>query len=114
MAKGICCALQAAGRLGDPVVVTMKNGSKRCGVCEVRPSCRDPQKLVFAFRFLKGLVCKLPGASACAPTAAGVAQYNQVRTQAAVSGASFEIADQPGYPALPYPAPHPHYQLPLS
>jgi hypothetical protein len=94
-------------------MVTMKNGNKRCGVCEVRPSCRDPQKLVFAFRFLKGIVCGLAGASKCTPSPAGIAQYNTERTSAGVSGSAFEIADIPPY-TVRTPITARPYQLPPS
>jgi hypothetical protein len=87
--RGVCCAAQAAGDLGKPLVVDVHTASgikQRCGVCEVRPSCHNPQKLVFAFRFLKNAACALPGTAHCAPTAAGIAQYNAERTAAARTG----------------------------
>ena len=91
MAKGLCCAAQAAGDLGKPLIVTVRRRDgttfQRCGVCEVRPSCSNPQKLVFAFRFLKRLVCGLPGgATKCGPTAQGVAQYQSQIPVAAAGG----------------------------
>ena len=88
MAKGVCCAAQQAGDLGKPLIVNVRtaNGvTTRCGVCEIRPSCRDPQKLVFAFRFLKGLACGL-ATTKCGPTAAGIAQYNATATAAGTTG----------------------------
>jgi hypothetical protein len=89
MPKGICCAAQAAGDLGRPLIVNVvhKNGTttQRCGVCEVRPSCSNPQKLVFAFRFLKSIACGLAGATKCTPSSAGIAQYNAERTAAAAA-----------------------------
>ena len=82
--KGLCCAAQAAGDLGKPLLVTIhkKDGTntQRCGVCEVVPSCRNPQTAVFAFRFLKSAVCGLLGSGTCKPSAAGIAQYSQQRT----------------------------------
>jgi len=121
--KGLCCAAQAQGDLGKPLIVTIhkKDGttSQRCGVCEVAPSCRDPQKVVFQFKFLKGVDCHLAGGS-CQPTAAGIAQYNATRSQASVSG---EVPDLYQYPALPGAGPivftprpprGAPYQLPLS
>lgn len=90
MAKGLCCAAQAAGDLGKPLIIQVhrKDGTitQRCGVCEVVPSCKHPQNRVFAFRFLASDVCELTAAS-CAPTAAGVAQYQRERVIAAPGGA---------------------------
>jgi hypothetical protein len=87
--RGVCCAAQAAGDLGKPLIVTVhfKNGTvgQRCGVCEIRPSCSNPQKLVFAFRFLTGLACGL-ATTKCAPTQAGIAQYNATATAAGTTG----------------------------
>jgi len=101
MAKGLCCAAQAAGDLGKPLIVTIhkRDGttSQRCGVCEIAPSCRDPQKLVFRFSFLKGIDCHLAG-GACAPTAAGIAQYNAERG-AAIAAGQVPLAYQ--YPVTP-------------
>lgn len=107
MAKGICCALQAQGNLGKPIQLTIHKADgttiQRCGVCEVRPSCSNPQKKVFAFRFLKSVVCGIAGSSKCTPTAAGITQYNSARTQAATSGSALEVEDTAGYPTLPIP-----------
>ena|SRR5216684_1971744 len=114
MAKGLCCDLQSRGLLGRQVTLTLKNGSQRCGVCEVRPSCRDPQKLIFAFRFLPGADCKLPGKSSCIPTAAGVAQYNSQRAADAATGSGVEVVDVAGYPTRALQAPYPRFQLPPS
>lgn len=89
--KGLCCAAQAAGDLGKPLLITVhhKDGttSERCGVCEVVPSCKNQAVPVFAFRFLKGIACGIPGGS-CKPTAAGVAQY---RNQIPIAAAGREI-----------------------
>lgn len=89
MPKGLCCAAQAAGDLGKPLVVTvaLKTGgtTTRCGVCEIVPSCKNPQKTVFAFRFLKKQECGLPG-TACAVTPAGLAQYTAQQGTAAAAG----------------------------
>lgn len=94
MAKGLCCLAQQRGDLGKPIVVVLhhKNGqtSQRCGVCEVVPSCRNPQKRVFAFRFLKNLVCNLPGKAHCEPTQAGIAEYQQ---QIPIAAAGRETLD---------------------
>lgn len=117
--KGLCCAAQAAGDLGKPLVINVrhKDGttSQRCGVCEVIPSCRDPQKLVFAFRFLKAIACGLAGAAKCGPTPTGIAQYNAARSVAATTGfAPFEGVALPIRPyTLPHGAPGP-YALPPS
>ena len=93
--KGLCCFAQRQGDLGKPLLITVhkKDGttSQRCGVCEVVPSCRDPQKRVFAFRFLKAMVCGLPGKTACTPSAAGVAQYTAQRPIAATGGERTEF-----------------------
>lgn len=93
--KGLCCAAQAAGDLGKPLLVTVhhKDGttSTRCGTCEVVPSCRNQAVPVFAFRFLKSAVCGLTAAS-CAPTAAGVAQY---RSQQAIAARGGELLEYP-------------------
>jgi hypothetical protein len=126
--KGVCCAAQAAGDLGKPIIVvlhnkdgTVKIGSdgqpeKRCGTCEVRPSCRNPQKLVFAFRFLQSLACGLAGTKSCQPTSAGIAQYNAERTAAASTGQV--VYDESGtpiqiVPVVPRTVGRP-YQLPPS
>ena len=97
--KGICCAAQAKGDLGKPLAVkyVTKTGETkiRCGVCEVRPSCSDQSKLVFAFRFLKNMACGIAGAASCAPTSAGVAQYNATRTAAAK--APQVVYDEPSF-----------------
>lgn len=113
--KGICCAAQAAGDLGKPLVVTIhrKDGStyQRCGTCEVAPSCRNPQKLVFVFRFLANAACGILGATKCTPNAAGVAQYNAERGRA-ISAGQPVLFDQPNFPSagrIGSP-----YQLPLS
>jgi hypothetical protein len=94
MAKGLCCAAAAAGDLGKSLVVSIhkKDGSisRRCGVCEVAPSCRDPQKLVFRFKFLASADCGLAAAGKCTPTAAQIAQYDAARIEAA------------GHPVLTY------------
>jgi hypothetical protein len=123
MAKGLCCAAQKAGDLGKPLVVTVHNkcggATQRCGVCEVGPSCQNPQKLVFKFRFLKSIDCNLTAGS-CQPTQAGIAQYNAERGRASVSG---EIPSIYQYPITPGGAitftpegrlPGAPYQLPLS
>jgi hypothetical protein len=119
--KGVCCAAQAAGDLGKPLVVTLhkKDGTlaTRCGVCEVRPSCSNPQKLVFAFRFLKSVACGLPGASQCKPTAAGIAQYQAERTAAASTpqGAFIETPTLPtGATFAPYTRPTGSTWLPYT
>jgi len=121
--RGLCCAAQKNGDLGKPLIVTIhkKDGTTqtRCGTCEVGPSCRDPQRLVFQFRFLKGMDCNLASGS-CKPTAAGVAQYNAVRSQAAVSGEVPDIYQYPLTPGggpivfTPRPPVGAPYQLPLS
>ena len=116
--KGICCAAQAAGDLGKPLVVTIhrKDGTTReaCGVCEVVPSCRNPQKLVFAWRFLKGLACGLAGATHCTPTAQGRAQYENERTAAAARGQT-PLIDVTGIPTYTLPhMPTVPYLLPPS
>jgi hypothetical protein len=94
MAKGLCCAAQAAGDLGKPLIITVhhKDGTttRRCGVCEVVPSCRDQSKLVFAFRFLKSMVCGIPGAKQCVPTAAGITEY---RAQVPLARAGRELLE---------------------
>ena len=101
--KGICCAAQAAGDLGKPLVIVVhrKDGStyQRCGTCEVAPSCRAPQKLVFVFRFLKSAACGLVGATSCGPTAAGIAQYNAERGVARSVGQSVLAELPPSFPA---------------
>jgi hypothetical protein len=126
--KGVCCAAQAAGDLGKPLIVIVhhKDGttSQRCGTCEVRPSCTNPQKLVFAFRFIKSLACGLAGAKSCAPTSAGIAQYNaeraKVATTAELTTHGYTIAPGTGAVSFPVytrpagsPAPSP-YVLPPS
>jgi hypothetical protein len=122
--KGVCCAAQAAGDLGKPLVVTIhkKDGtlSQRCGVCEVRPSCSNAQKLVFAFRFLQSAACGLFGGSKCSPTAAGIAQYDsQVRAAATAGQSAFvesPLVPGPGATFTPYTplnSTRP-YTLPLS
>lgn len=94
MAKGLCCAAQTAGDLGKPLIVNIrkKDGTmtQRCGVCEVVPSCRNPQKLVFAFRFLASAVCGLAGARKCTPTTAGIAEY---RTQIPIAAGGRELLE---------------------
>lgn len=93
MAKGLCCAAQAAGDLGKPLVIDVvtKTGiHQRCGVCEVVPSCRNPNKRVFAFRFLKNIACGLAGRASCTPTAAGIAQYT---AQIPLAAAGREITE---------------------
>ena len=69
------------------VTVALKTGgtTTRCGVCEIVPSCKNPQKTVFAFRFLKKQECGLPG-TACAVTPAGLAQYTAQQGTAAAAG----------------------------
>jgi hypothetical protein len=120
MAKGLCCAAQAAGDLGKPLVVTIhrKDGStyERCGVCEVQPSCRNPGKLVFAFKFLASAACNLPTAVHCAPTAAGTAQYNaQVSAAAQAGQLSYRDVYPATFPPSGYnPPPGVPYKLPLS
>lgn len=126
--KGVCCAAQAAGDLGKPLIVNVKHkdGSitQRCGTCEIRPSCSNQAKLVFAFRFIKSLACGLAGATHCAPTAAGQAQYNteraKVATAAELTALGYTLAPTTGAVAFaPYtrpagaPAPTP-YVLPPS
>jgi len=114
MAKGLCCQVQADGHLGDPIQITVKHKdgttSQRCGVCEVRPSCSNPQKKVFGFRFLKAAICGLASTGGCTPTPAGIAQYSRVRTQVMASGATLEVQDPffapgevPTYVTLPIP-----------
>lgn len=109
MAKGLCCAAQAAGDLGKPLVITVthKDGttSERCGVCEVVPSCKHPQKAVFAFRFLAKNICGLLGGKACTPTAAGIAQYTRDRTVAAAGREVTEYAVANGNVFRPRPIP---------
>jgi len=87
--KGVCCAAQAAGDLGKPIVLTLrkKDGTtyQRCGTCEVGPSCHNPQKIVFLFRFLPNGACGIAGTTHCQPTAAGIAQYNATRSSAAAA-----------------------------
>lgn len=119
MAKGICCAAQAAGDLGRPLVVMVhrKDGTtyERCGTCEVRPACNNPQKRVFAFRFLPSGACGL-AASKCMPTAAGIAQYEREVTASAAAGQgvlSYSATTPPTFIPVPRgaiaPAP---YRLP--
>lgn len=113
MAKGLCCQIQAQGGLGRPIQLSIrkKDGTtvERCGVCEVGPSCSNPQKTVFRFRFLASRVCGIAGTSSCQPTPAGIAQYNTARTQASTLGSPVEYEDpftvKPGdpYVALPIP-----------
>ena len=104
--KGLCCAAQAAGDLGKPLVVqiTKKDGTttQRCGVCEVRPSCSNQAKLVFAFRFLASAACGLVGASKCAPTQAGLTQYNTER-QVAMTIGQIPLTDAPSLPTYTGP-----------
>ena len=116
--KGLCCLAQQNGDLGKPlsVTVTRKDGSsfQRCGVCEVRPSCSNPSKLVFAFRFLKGAACGLLGGSKCGPTPQGVQQYNTARSSAP-QGPQIVYSDLPSLPMLnPQPAGRIGYTLPPS
>ena len=90
MAKGLCCAAQAAGDLGKPLIVNVVSTltgltTQRCGTCDVVPSCRNPNKLVFSFRFLKKQDCNLVGGK-CVPSAAGIAQYNAAIPIAAAAG----------------------------
>lgn len=96
--KGLCCAAQKAGDLGKPLIITVtrKDGThaERCGVCEVRPSCSNQAKPVFAFRFLPAGVCNLAAAK-CGPTPAGIAQYNQERITASPGGARETTAYSP-------------------
>lgn len=86
MAKGLCCAAQAAGDLGKPIIITVhkKDGTtvQRCGTCEIVPSCRNQAIKVFAFRFLHSIDCGLFGAAKCKPSAQGEAQYNLERARA--------------------------------
>jgi hypothetical protein len=123
MAKGLCCAAQAAGDLGKPLIVHThhKDGSvgpDRCGVCEVGPSCSNPQRVVFKFRFLKPADCHLASGS-CKPTSAGIAQYNAERGRVSVSGETpllYQYPVAPGgrivfTPEAPAGAP---YTLPLG
>ena len=116
--KGICCAAQAAGDLGKPLVITIhrKDGStyQRCGTCEVAPSCRNPQKLVFVFRFLANMACGIVGAAKCAPTAQGVAQYNAERTAAAGTGQPALYENGGATRFQPTGVTGRPYQLPLS
>lgn len=104
MPKGLCCAAQTAGDLGKPLLVTIhkKDGttSTRCGVCEVRPSCANQSKLVFAFRFLASSVCNL-ASSHCKPTTAGIAQYNLERTRAAAGLERTEYIELGGTGGVP-------------
>jgi hypothetical protein len=83
---GFCCEMQARGLLGhaDIITITKKDGtrSQRCGVCEIGPSCSNPQKLVFKFRFVASADCGLI-AGTCKPTEAGIAQYNRDRVEPA-------------------------------
>jgi hypothetical protein len=101
MSKGLCCAAQKNGDLGKPLIVTVhrKDGTTttRCGTCEIGPSCANPQKLAFKFRFLKGVDCNLAGGS-CVPTAAGVAQYQAEAARVRVSG---DVPDIYQYPLSP-------------
>lgn len=117
MAKGLCCQVQADGRLGFPIEVTIhkKDGStiQRCGVCEVAPSCSDPQKKVFRFRFLKNMVCGIMGGTACGPTPAGIAQYGAQRTAARTTGATFELEDIGALSGPGAVAPPKYAQLPI-
>lgn len=114
--KGICCAAQAAGDLGKPLVITVhrKDGTtyQRCGTCEIVPSCRTPQKRVFAFRFLASADCGIVAAK-CGPTAAGIAQYNAEVGRARVAGQPSLLEQAPTFPASGLPLGSP-YQLPLS
>lgn len=122
MAKGLCCQAQKNGDLGKPLQIQMvrKCDGKvitRCGVCEVGPSCRDPQKLVFQFRFLKGVDCNL-ATGKCMPTAAGVAQYNNERALAQQSGqvpeyVTYNTANST-YSFVPRPPAGAPYTLPSS
>jgi hypothetical protein len=84
MAKGLCCAAAAAGDLGKALVVHMRNScgvtTERCGVCEIGPTCQNPQKLGFRFRLLPSADCGLAGRK-CAVTPAMIAQYNANRTE---------------------------------
>jgi hypothetical protein len=83
MAKGLCCQAQARGVLGAPLLINVRLKSgvqvQRCGVCEIAPSCQNPQKPVFRFRFLKGQDCNLTSGR-CIPTPTGVAQYQSLGT----------------------------------
>lgn len=116
MAKGLCCAVQAQGGLGKPIQLTIhnKDGSttQRCGVCEVAPSCSNPQKRVFRFRFLKGIVCGLAGAGKCGPTPAGVAQYANARATAAATGSAIEYEDTQTGPGITFAGPYPSLPIP--
>jgi hypothetical protein len=93
MPAGLCCAAQAAGDLGKPLIVNVVSKStgqttQRCGVCDIVPSCKNPNKTVFSFRFLKKQDCNLAGGK-CTPTAAGIAQYNTQIPIAAAAGEAF-------------------------
>lgn len=79
--KGLCCEAQRRGDLGKPLVILIhhRDGSttERCGTCEVVPSCANPQKRVFRFKFIPSADCNLPGKKKCMPTGAGVSEYEQ-------------------------------------
>jgi hypothetical protein len=87
MPKGLCCMAARAGDLGKTLKVDIHNKmtgaiiGQRCGVCEIGPTCKNPQVLGFRFRFLASEKCGLPGK--CMITPAYVTQYNANRTEAA-------------------------------
>jgi len=119
MAKGLCCRVQADGNLGKNLVIPIhkKDGtiSHRCGVCEIRPSCRDPQKRVFAFRFLHSQSCRLAAAK-CVPTQAGIAQYDRTAAEERTSPTNpleYLNGARP-YPLPPGAPPALPYTLPLA
>ncbi len=122
--KGLCCAAQAAGDLGKPLVLTLthKTGPlagqtyQKCGVCEIAPSCSDQTKMVFRFRFLPGSTCGIAGASSCKPTPTGVAQYNAARLSLAAAPATVEygVTGLNIFTGRPLPARGTTYSLPLS
>ena len=122
--KGLCCAAQAAGDLGKPLVLTLTHRTgplagqtyQKCGVCEVAPSCSDQAKLVFRFRFLPGGTCGIAGAGTCKPTPTGVAQYNAARATLATTPASLDyyVTGTNVLTGRPLPARGTTYSLPLS
>ena len=92
-----CCVAAQRGLLGQPITLTLRSGSQRCGVCTVRASTskRHPGAPVFQFRWIKSSTpgCNARTSAACA----ALAQMGAATAAPAASGlAALPFLGQPG------------------
>lgn len=77
----MCCMAAQRGLLGRPMTFTTRNGTQRCGQCDVVPSMsRNPMKAgrpVFRFRFHSNAMCGI-GPRGCAALVGGMGTQGMV------------------------------------